>query len=185
MVVWIVKRRNANPPLVLSPEATSSRKQSQARSSDSSGTGRTTKFFVAQISNLPYRQIPFGRARKYPRCPHWRKACGLEIRDTAGCNPALRAEEFCGASSGTVWRGDAGHRALRRFSLSRNVSIELGSAPASGAAAGASPDTSESAKCPRLSARKRAEIPTGEGAGRHTRGRVCSPLQTVVRRGSP
>jgi outer membrane receptor protein involved in Fe transport len=27
--------------------------------------GRTTKFFAAQISNLPYRRIPFGRARKY------------------------------------------------------------------------------------------------------------------------
>jgi hypothetical protein len=56
---------------------------------------RTTKFFVAQISNLPYRRIPFGRAPEYRRFSQRWKACGLEIRDTAGCNPALRAEGFC------------------------------------------------------------------------------------------
>jgi len=40
--------------------------------------------FVAQVSNLLYRRLPVGRG--FLRC----RACGLEIRDTAGWKPALR-----------------------------------------------------------------------------------------------
>ncbi|MBE0543387.1 MAG: hypothetical protein IH623_18745 [Verrucomicrobia bacterium] len=46
---------------------------------------------VAQISNLLYRRIPFGRSVERTETRALAKASGLEIRDTAGWNPALRA----------------------------------------------------------------------------------------------
>ena len=47
---------------------------------------------VAQISNLPYRRIPFGRAADKPGTRESSTGSGLEIRDTAGWKPALRYE---------------------------------------------------------------------------------------------
>ena len=46
---------------------------------------------VAQISNLLYRRIPFGRPPDYSNAHEFSEACGLKIRDTAGWKPALRA----------------------------------------------------------------------------------------------
>ena len=59
--------------------------------------GRTTKFFVAQICHVLYRRIAFGMAQVFQ--DRWRcaTACGLQIRDSAGCNPALRSEDSCPA----------------------------------------------------------------------------------------
>jgi hypothetical protein len=46
---------------------------------------------VAQISNLRYRRIPLGEPTERLETLALAKACRLEIRDTAGWNPALRA----------------------------------------------------------------------------------------------
>jgi hypothetical protein len=46
---------------------------------------------VAQISNLLYRRIPFGRPAERAETPVRANPCGLKIRDTAGWKPALRA----------------------------------------------------------------------------------------------
>jgi hypothetical protein len=45
---------------------------------------------VAQISNLLYRRIRFGKPLDRSDTPVFSQACGLEIRDTAGWKPALR-----------------------------------------------------------------------------------------------
>jgi hypothetical protein len=45
--------------------------------------GRPKRVTVAQIGNLLYRRMEFGRVLIY------REAGGLPIRDTAGCQPAL------------------------------------------------------------------------------------------------
>jgi hypothetical protein len=55
---------------------------------------RWTKFFVAQIRNLLYRRIPIGMALNRQRAWFLRNHCGLQIRETAGCNPALRGGTF-------------------------------------------------------------------------------------------
>ena len=60
--------------------------------------GRTwtgTEFFVAQICNLLYRRIAFGIPLTFPTQPPMTAAGGLQIRDTAECNSALRSEAFC------------------------------------------------------------------------------------------
>jgi len=49
------------------------------------------EFGVAQISNLLYRRIPFGRPPDNSGTQAGAKAGGLEIRDTAGWKPALRS----------------------------------------------------------------------------------------------
>ena len=64
-----------------------------------------------------------------------------------------------------------------RAGLSRNDAVETGSAPASGAVAGASPATEERSNAPHRLVCSGAFDPTGGGAGRNTRGRVCSPFQ--------
>src|SRR6266511_346413 len=46
---------------------------------------------VAQISNLLYRRIPFGKPPDRSETQESFKVCGLEIRDTAGWKPALQA----------------------------------------------------------------------------------------------
>ena len=46
---------------------------------------------VAQISNLLYRRIPFGRPPDDSKAHEFSEARGLKIRDTAGWKPALRA----------------------------------------------------------------------------------------------
>src|SRR5262245_15940517 len=45
---------------------------------------------VAQICNLPYRRIAFGKALVWSSASVPRSACGFQIRDTAECNSALR-----------------------------------------------------------------------------------------------
>jgi len=45
---------------------------------------------VAQVSNLLYRRIPFGRSPAQSESQEFSTAGGLEIRDTAGWKPALR-----------------------------------------------------------------------------------------------
>ena len=45
---------------------------------------------VAQICNLLYRRIAFGRASALLNASEFRAASGLQIRDTAECNSALR-----------------------------------------------------------------------------------------------
>src|SRR6266540_1927967 len=45
---------------------------------------------VAQISNLLYRRIPFGKPPDRSEAQEFSQASGLEIRDTAGWKPALR-----------------------------------------------------------------------------------------------
>jgi hypothetical protein len=56
-----------------------------------------------------------------------------------------------------------------------NDSVPPGSAPASGAVVGALAHHRETRNPPHRSAPAGAIEPTGEGAGRNTRGRVCSP----------
>ena len=65
-------------------------------------TGCRTKFFVAQICNLLYRRIAFGRPSKSTPPPGPSARSGLQIRDTAEFNSALRVEEFCPAPMRTV-----------------------------------------------------------------------------------
>ncbi len=48
-------------------------------------------FSVAQISNLLYRRIPFGRPPDHSQAQEVSKAGGLEIRDTADWKSALRS----------------------------------------------------------------------------------------------
>src|SRR5688572_13935871 len=67
------------------------------------------------------------------------------------------------------------HELAAWLRLSRSVPAKTGSAPASGAAAGAAPATEEGSKQPHRLVGSDAFDPTGEGAGRNTRGRVCSP----------
>jgi hypothetical protein len=57
--------------------------------------GRGAEFFVAQICNLLYRRIAFGRPLAFPTPTPIAAAGGLQIRDTAEFNSALRVEEFC------------------------------------------------------------------------------------------
>ena len=64
--------------------------------------------------------------------------------------------------------------------LSRNDAVGLGSAPASGAVADASPATSEDLKNPHHLIPSNALEPTGTGASRDTRGRVCSPFFLIA-----
>ena len=45
---------------------------------------------VAQISNLLYRRIPFGRPPDHSKTQEFSEAGGLEVRDSAGWKPALR-----------------------------------------------------------------------------------------------
>jgi len=49
---------------------------------------------VAQVSNLLYRRIPFGRPPGHSESQALSTASGLEIRDTAGWKPALRKARF-------------------------------------------------------------------------------------------
>ena len=51
----------------------------------------------ADFQNLPYRLIAFGGVSKRRRWLDLQKPRGLQIRDTAGCNPALPSEEPCPA----------------------------------------------------------------------------------------
>jgi hypothetical protein len=44
---------------------------------------------VAQVFNLPYRRLVVGRPLR-GRCLEHATSCGLQIRDTAECNSALR-----------------------------------------------------------------------------------------------
>src|ERR1041385_1527973 len=48
-------------------------------------------FVVAQIFNLQYRRIAFGTARDRSETEELCSAGRLQIRDTAGCKPALRS----------------------------------------------------------------------------------------------
>jgi hypothetical protein len=50
---------------------------------------------VAQISNLPYRRIVFGRAPVLPKSSASAAASGLQIRDTAEWNSALLWMPLC------------------------------------------------------------------------------------------
>ena len=59
--------------------------------------GRTTEFFVAQISQSAVSPNCIRQAAEIGGLADLRTACGLKIRDTAGCNPALQGEEFCPA----------------------------------------------------------------------------------------
>jgi hypothetical protein len=56
--------------------------------------GRGTECFVAQICNLLYRRIAFGRPLTFPTPSPMTAAGGLQIRDTADYKSALRAEAF-------------------------------------------------------------------------------------------
>jgi type II secretion system protein H len=73
------------------------------------------------------------------------------------------------------------HPSTPQANLSQNGSADLGSAPASGAVVGALAHHWETRNRTRRSVRANAFKSTGVGAGRHTRGRVCSPVST----GSP
>src|SRR6266545_6286256 len=53
--------------------------------------GRHLVFSVAQISNLLYRRIPFGRPSDQSETQEVSRADGLEIRDTADWKSALRS----------------------------------------------------------------------------------------------
>lgn len=64
------------------------------KSASASAEGCRTKFFVAQISKSAVSPILIGWAQNFQRSQGWPKVCGLEIRDTAGCNPALRPKHF-------------------------------------------------------------------------------------------
>ena len=49
-----------------------------------------TQSDVAQICNLLYRRIVFGSSPQIAGRPEWPAPGGLQIRDTAECNSALR-----------------------------------------------------------------------------------------------
>ena len=50
------------------------------------------EFTVAQISNLLYRRVPFGRMHGKPPDSERLTPGGLKTRDTAGCNPAPQSQ---------------------------------------------------------------------------------------------
>jgi hypothetical protein len=51
---------------------------------------QTNSTAVAQVSNLPYRRLPVGRAPTNSTALELRETCGLEIRDTADWKSALQ-----------------------------------------------------------------------------------------------
>jgi hypothetical protein len=70
----------------------SGRESTQAR--ENLTHGRRIKFFVAQISKSAVSPISNRLGAEFSTTPVWPKVCVLEIRDTAGCNPALRPKNF-------------------------------------------------------------------------------------------
>jgi hypothetical protein len=64
---------------------------------DAGMNGRKTEFFVAQICNLLYRRIAFGRAWKSWGALQDRGGRRMPFCDPADCQSALRAEELSSA----------------------------------------------------------------------------------------
>ena len=90
-------------------------------------------------------------------------------------NRPLDAGSFCRSATKPTSRN--GYRFFEN-ALSRNHVVE-GSARALACGVARPRATHQGVRNPHHSVRRRALVPTGEGAGRHTRGRVCSPKSTA------